>query len=94
MGRTTVPAFAQHQSRIASITGQRRRQEAKGEQMKAKAKVKTKKYIVEAYDGTGYFQSGNPQATGEYTKESAERRARTQERKSGMGLKYRIKEVK
>ena len=54
-----------------------------------------KKYIVLAgFSAGGWRQSLNVGANGEYTKESAERRAKTQARKSRMGIEYRILEVK
>jgi hypothetical protein len=56
--------------------------------------MKVKKYIVEAGFSWGWRQSGNEKADGKYTKESAQRRARHQERKSVVGLKYRIQEAK
>jgi hypothetical protein len=55
--------------------------------------METKKYIVQAHFDWGWKRSGNTGADGKYTKESAQRRARYQE-KNGMGLKYRIKEIK
>jgi hypothetical protein len=56
--------------------------------------MKAKKYIVQYHMSGRWNSSMNYQADGEYTKASAERRARTQERKSVTRLKYRIKEVK
>lgn len=56
--------------------------------------MKTKMYTVQANFPWGWRQSGNDMADGKYTKESAQRRARAQERKSVAGLKYRIKEAK
>jgi hypothetical protein len=56
--------------------------------------MKTKKYIVQFMFPASrrWVQSGNAGADGKYTKESAQRRARYQE-KHGM-VKYRIKETK
>ena len=57
--------------------------------------METKKYIVQVNDpSTGWRQSWNIGADGKYTKESAERRARYQQRKTITSLKYRIKEAK
>lgn len=57
--------------------------------------MKTKKYIVQAhFSFWGWEQSWNTGANGKYSKESAQRRAEHQERKSQTGLKYRIKESK
>jgi hypothetical protein len=56
--------------------------------------MKTKKYIVEVDSPYyGWRKSWNTGADGVYTKESAQRRARHQEKKSSL-LKYRIKEIK
>jgi hypothetical protein len=57
-------------------------------------KTKKQRFIVQVHFSWGWKKSGNIGANKIYTKESAQRRAAKQERKSIANLKYRIKEVR